>query len=113
MLYPTSPFRKSTHIDELINKVILSKAASGQTISVLKRRIGTYTNGWYKYNDNSKVLNMKLVEKLYIENSGAYIFKPKVLLETGRMQSENNIGSILEFPYDLDINCITDYQQRA
>ena len=110
LLPPTAPFRRVEHIDALIAKVIENNANSGQTISAVKIRTGKFEGGiFYEYDKDSCTIEMYKLEKKYIENSAAYLFKPEVLLTTGRMQDESNVGLLMQKPYDLDINDMIDW----
>lgn len=109
ILPPTSPFRKVMHINNLINLVIKYNANSGQTISELVNRIGRFENNYFEYDEASKCIEMHRLKKRYIENSAAYLFKPEILLNTGRMQDRLNLGMLMQKPYDLDINDMIDW----
>lgn len=104
VLYATSPLRRSSDIDKLIEKVLSLRADSGQTISAVKRRVGKRKGDFFTYEQGSMNLDTRFINPIFMENSGAYVFRPTVLTETGRMQGRQHVGSIIEPPFDLDIN---------
>ncbi|MFH1409375.1 MAG: acylneuraminate cytidylyltransferase family protein [Nanoarchaeota archaeon] len=109
LLPPTTPFRAALHIDALVALVKRRKAGSGQTISKRKLRTGTLFDDHFSYDPQSLPIAMDKLAPRYVENSAAYIFKPEVLLKTGKMQAEDNVGLLLERPHDLDINDPLDW----
>lgn len=110
MLLPvTAPFRRDIDIDSLVDIVTKYNADSGQTISQKKLRIGVYEEPYYNYEISSQEINMRKLKLKCVENSCIYLFRPEILLETGRLQGKKNVASLMDMPYDLDINDMYDW----
>ena len=109
VLYATSPFRKCYHIDALIEKVLKNGADSGQSISELKQRTGSYDGVHYTYDFRSSEYDMTKLEPIYVENSGIYVLKPELLIDGMVMYGKKHVGYVMKEPYDLDINTWIDW----
>ena len=118
-LYPTTPFRKSTTIDEAVEKFINSETADSlRSVRKCKEHPykmwtlnGDMLNRFVQSNNPaSQTLSYHLLPEVYIQNASIYISKTKVL-----NKYNNTLGeSILYFEMDeiesIDINYELDFE---
>ncbi len=113
LLQPTSPLRKSTHIDEAVNLFYQKKADA--VISACKEMHSIF---WHKFiteegqfenifQDNF-LKNRQELRETYRPNGAIYIFNQSIL-QTGEYYTEKTYAYVMDSKSSVDIDTIDDF----
>jgi CMP-N,N'-diacetyllegionaminic acid synthase len=116
VLQPTNPFRHVDDVDEGIRRMIHHGADA--LVSVSKVKLGpewlmTIEDGYLKIPDTNLFARTRTQDQppVYQINGSLYIFKPETVLAADRYAwGPRTLGLILEKPWDLDIDDLTDFR---
>ena len=111
----TSPFRKSNHIDEALEKLIEEKADS--IIGVCKSEISPY---WMKNIENGRLVDFirnsntysrrQDLPVVYRLNGAMYIGKTNVLIKKRNWYTDNTLPYVMRQEDSIDIDTILDFK---
>ncbi|WP_238883204.1 cytidylyltransferase domain-containing protein [Clostridium sp. YIM B02551] len=111
----TSPFRKSEHIDEAIEKLINNDGDS--IVSICESEISPF---WMKKIENNKMVDFleksefyarrQDVPKVYQLNGAIYITNTQLLREIRNWYTDNTLPYIMNKESSLDIDDILDFK---
>ncbi len=111
----TSPFRKSNHIDEALEKLIEEKADS--IIGVCKSEISPY---WMKNIENGRLVDFirnsntysrrQDLPVVYRLNGAMYIGKTNVLIKKRNWYTDNTLPYVMSQEDSIDIDTILDFK---
>jgi CMP-N,N'-diacetyllegionaminic acid synthase len=116
VLQPTTPFRRVEDIDTSIARVIDQKADA--LIAVTKSKMGPewlleIHEGYLRMPEANRLTRMRTQDQsaCYQINGSLYIFKPETVLSAERYAwGAQTLPLILEKPWDLDIDDLTDFK---
>lgn len=116
VLQPTTPFRRAEDIDASIRRVIDQGADA--LISVSKAKMGPewlleIQDGYLRMPESNNLSRTRTQDQLpcYQINGSLYIFKPTIVMKANRYAwGPQTLALILEKPWDLDIDDITDFR---
>jgi len=119
-LYPTTPFRKSSTIDNAISLILNDENAD--TLRSLKK-VSEHPNKMWKFisdsyvtpyikseNKNFQTLSYQLFEEVYIQNASIYVIKKSVLDEFKSTIGKKIIGFVMDEFESIDINYEIDFK---
>ena len=115
LLQPTSPLRRTFHINEIFELKSEEKAFSAVSISVAKKNIDLY----YSLNSDRRILPFSKVPKLlprqaylnsYTLNGALYLSDCYSLLHEKSFISSNTVGYIMSDEYSVDIDTQLDWE---
>jgi len=114
ILQPTSPLRKSIHIDEAIT--LFKEKNADSIISYCKE---DHPIVWHKYIDNEGrfsnifkddfIKNRQEIKPTYYPNGSIFILK-KEIINSGNYYQSNSFAYIMEKKYSIDIDTIDDFR---
>lgn len=105
-LLPTSPFRKSSSIQQCLDIFHQNKADSVSTFSRAKLKIGEYNaeTGKFGYLDQHTPARMDLINYTFYDNPCIYVTNPEILRLSRFILGPNNYGYEVGFIEGFDIN---------
>ena len=117
LLQPTSPFRKTEHIDKAL-EVIISKQDIDALVSIQKVDQHPYwmkkiNKAGYleKYNEESSAYTYRQsLPELYINNGAIYICKWDVFIDDRSLYKRNCYPFIMERKFSLDLDTMDDWK---
>lgn len=113
LLQPTSPLRKSEHIDEAIELCYNSNSTSCVAITEISKPLE-----WMYNLDNSNYLlpliNNKIqrrqdAKKIFALNGSIYIVRTNEFIESNKFMTERTVGYLMDKKSSTDIDDITDF----
>ena len=116
VLLPTAPLRKTSHIDEAVEKFLLSKA---DTLISVKEAETPAT--WYMIKDDkdciqnagfgtgNAVTNRQMNSQYYVPNGAIYILDYNLLKNSRTYYSNNTIAYIMSAEESVDIDTLTEF----
>ena len=117
VLQPTSPFRKTEHIDKAL-EIIISNQDTDALVSVVKvdqhpcwmKKINK-AGYLEEYNEESSAYtNRQSLPELYINNGAIYICKWDVFKEDRSFYKRNCHPFIMEKKFSLDLDTMEDWE---
>jgi CMP-N-acetylneuraminic acid synthetase len=116
VLQPTTPFRRVTDIDDSIERVIDRSADA--LIAVSKAKMGPewlleIHDGYLKMPEANRLTRTRTQDQVpcYQINGSLYIFKPETVLTAEKYAwGPHTLPLVLEKPWDLDIDDLTDFR---
>ena len=112
VLQPTSPLRKASHIDEAVELFFRKNADS-----VISYCLEAHPIKWHKYiNDDGcfedifeeSLASRQLLRKTYYPNGAIYIYKKENVLSE-KLYTENSFAYIMPRKFSVDIDSIDDF----
>ena len=113
LLQPTSPLRKSIHIDEIFNLRKKFNSDSAVSISLSKRPIIYKLNQEFKiklFSENLKPLPRQKLSHLYNLNGALYLSSRESILLNKSFLSNSTIGYIMSEESSIDIDTQLDWE---
>lgn len=118
LLQPTSPLRKTLHIDEAISIMFRNNADAVISVSECKHpsitlRIDEENKLKSFYNQEYCFENRQFIEKAYCMNGSIYICKTSLLIEQQTFFNENTLPYIMSCKDSIDIDTNFDFELAA
>ena len=112
-LQPTSPLRKTHHINSAIKKILKKNKKSLTSVvesdnKIFKSLVIKNDNIYPIFDENNFTTSRQKLNKIYLPNGAIYIFKVSEFLRKGNFPIKNSISFLMTKKFSQDVDTLND-----